>query len=248
MSLYAWFLAAWIVTVAKDGRSALGLSQELGCSYKTAWNMLHKLREAMRRRDPDKLTEAVEVDETKVGGVRRDRQAGRRTGGRQTDLRAWVAIGVEVRYTVAGRDTDQLVAYPGRVRMQVIPDTTANSLSDFVVANVDPRALVVTDQWVGYNRLSRLGFDHLPINLSQEPGHAHELLPLVHRVASLLKRWLESTHQGAPLERHLDAYLAEFTFRFNRKRATHRGQLFYRLIEDCLEHAPVPERRIVGGL
>jgi hypothetical protein len=77
-------------------------------------------------------------------------------------------------------------------------------------------------------------------------GAAAELLPRIHLVASLLKRWLLGTHQGAVSIEHLDYYLDEFTFRFNRRTSRSRGLLFYRLVQQAVELDPVPYEQIVA--
>lgn len=199
--LTQWFWAAYLVTTHTPGLSALQLQRQLGISrYETAWMMLHKLRRAMVRPDRERLHEKVEVDETYVGGP----EAGLR-GGRELRDKSLVVGAVEVR----GRAS-------GRVRLRVVPDASGPSLSGFVKANVEQGAIVVTDGWQGYAPLSGMGYRHRP-RTQREPQRAEKILPRVHRVFGNLKTWLRGTHHGVS-HQHLQAYLDEFTFRFNRRR------------------------------
>ncbi len=230
--LRTWFAAAWYVTNQKHGVSALGLQRVLGLgSYQTAWAMVHKLRRAMVRPGRDRLAGAVEVDETYIGGV----EPGVR--GRETRRKAIVVIAVEV---PGEREI-------GRVRMARIPHVSAASLTGFVQEAVEQGSVVMTDGWRSYLRLPQAGYVHKPTNISAGGDPAHVVMPAVHRVASLLKRWLLGTHQGAVRPEHLDYYLDEFTFRFNRRRSRRRGLLFYRLLEQAVEVGPSPYREMIGG-
>jgi transposase-like protein len=221
--LRQWFLAVWEIASAKYGASALGMQRVLGLrSYETAWAWLHKLRRAMVRPGRDQLSGAVEVDETYVGGTEEG------VHGRETHDKAIVAVAAEVR----GRAI-------GRIRLRVVPDVAAGSLLPFVEQSIAPGSVVVTDGWSGYEGLSGIGYQHRIYNLRRSGKQAHELLPRVHRVASLLKRWLLGTHQGAASTEHLPYYLDEFTFRFNRRTARARGLLFYRLLEQAVRTAHV---------
>ena len=221
----------WYLTSQKSGGSALGLHQVLGLgSYQTAWSWLHKLRRAMVRPDRDRLNGCVEVDETYVGGE----EEGVR--GRQTAEKAIVVVAAEQN----GRGI-------GRIRLRRVPDASSQSLHPFIEESVRPGAVVHTDGWKGYHDIAKKGYTHKVTILSQSDDPAHKLMPRVHRVASLLKRWLLGTHQGAVSEKHLDYYLDEFTFRFNRRRSRARGLLFYRLLQNAVQVDPVPYRRLVGG-
>jgi transposase-like protein len=230
--LQQWFAAAWYVCGTKNGASALGLQQLLGLgSYETAWTWLHKLRRAMVDPDRELLHGDVEVDETFVGGV----EPGLR-GGRARGKKNLVVIGVECEG-----------AGSGRVRLARIGDASSRSLHPFVTANVEPGAVLLTDAWQGYSGIDRMGYVHKPVSVRASIDDASELLPRVHRVASLLKRWLLGTHQGAVRPAHLDYYLDEFTFRYNRRRSRSRGLLFYRLLQQAVRTAPQPMKVIVGG-
>jgi len=189
------------VTTHKPGLSALQLQGQLGIGrYETAWVMLHKLRRAMVRPDREPLHEAVEVDEAYIGGP----EAGLR-GGRQLEEKALVVAAVEIR----GRAS-------GRVRLRVVGDASAESLCGFVKATVEPGALVLTDGWQGYAPLKTMGYRHRP-RPQGTPERAATLFPRVHRVFGNLQTWLRGTHHGVG-HKHLQAYLNEFAFRFNRRR------------------------------
>jgi transposase-like protein len=234
--LTVWFTACWMFAAQKDGVSALSLQRalEIG-SYPTAWAMLHRLRSVLVRPGRERLTGTVEVDETYIGGE----EPGLR-GGRARGKKALVGIAVEVR---------QPRGY-GRCRMAVLPNASAPTLHQFVVDTIEPGATVITDGWSGYPGIDKLGYSHQLRNQSaarrrgEDPG---ELLPGVHRVASLAKRWLLGTHQGSVENAHLDSYLNEFVFRFNRRRSHSRGLLFYRVLELAVGHEPVRFRDLVAN-
>ncbi len=229
--LKLWFIAAWEITGHKYGANALNVKRRLGVgSYKTAWSWLHKFRPAMVRPGRDALGGVVEVDETYVGGE----ESGAR--GRFTDKKAIVAVAVEVK--------DE--GY-GRVRLRHIPNVQTDTLERFVTDVIAPGATVHTDGWTGYRRLNRLGYDHVVTNQSKSDDPAHTLMPGVHRVASLLKRWLIGTFQGAVSREHLDYYLDEYTFRFNRHTSGSRGLLFHRLIEQAVRTTHTPTKDLFLG-
>jgi transposase-like protein len=226
--LRSWFLAAWEITSQKYGANALGIQRVLGLgSYQTAWAWLHKFRRAMVRPDRDKLHGVVEVDESYVGGE----EAG--APGRGTIKKSIVAIAVERK----GKEM-------GRIRLGHIHDVSAKSLVGFVSDAVDPGSTIQTDGWLGYRGLRARGFAHSVTVLSASPDPAHVLMPAVHRVASLLKRWLMGTLQGGIAQEHLPYYLDEFTFRFNRRRSRARGLLFYRLLQQAVQHQHTPTAQL----
>ncbi len=135
----------------------------------------------------------------------------------------------------------------GRVRLRRIPDASAKSLVGFVRDAVAPGSAVITDGWSSYEGLPQEGYQHRPRVRGADPTQASKLLPRVHRVASLLKRWLLGTHQGAVSRNHLDDYLDEFTFRFNRRKSRHRGKLFYRLLQQAVAVGPAPYPKLVSA-
>lgn len=231
--LRLWFQAMWYVTSQKYGGNALGLKRILGLgSYQTAWSWLHKMRKAMVRPDRAQLSGILEVDETLVGGEDRGGKRGRGAAGKSV-----VVIALEIH---------EPIGY-GRVRMKRIPDASGNSLVSFVRDVVSLGSEVRTDSWRGYNKLENLGYDHKRVNLSATGELAHVVMPGVHRIASLLKRWLLGTHQGAVSDKHLDYYLDEYTFRFNRRTSKARGLLFYRLLQQAVSAGPLPFKEIVHG-
>lgn len=217
--LTLWFRAIWCVTNQKTGTSALGLQRALGLgSYRTAWVWLNKLRRAMVRPGRERLRGRVEVDETYLGGL----EEGVR--GRQTEKKALIVIAVE---EVGKRGI-------GRIRMKKVIDASSASLHPFVEESIEPGSAIHSDGWKGYNGLDMKGYIHEVTVLRRRKESASELLPRVHRVVSLFKRWLLGTHQGAVSNEHLDYYLDEFTFRFNRRTSRHRGKLFYRLLQQAV--------------
>lgn len=230
MPLRVWFRAVWLVTSQKSGASALGLQRVLGLgSYKTAWTWLHKLRRAMVRPGRDRLQGKVEVDEAFVGGL----SAGT---GRDGIGKALVAIAAE-----------EDGAGVGRIRLARITDASTPSLHGFIERAIAPGSTVHTDGWAPYQGLEKLGYFHIITRLKGRGKEAAvESLPRVHRVASLLKRWLLGTHQGAVGPMHLDYYLDEFTFRFNRRRSASRGKLFFRLLEQAVQVGPATFQTIIG--
>lgn len=229
--LRLWFRAMWYVTNQKSGVSALGLQRAWGLgSYRTAWSWLHKLRTAMVRPGRERLTAEVEVDEIYVGGVASERRGGRQ----QTPTTARVVVAAEVR----GHGI-------GRIRLQRIPDASAKSLVGFVRDVVEPGSIVRTDGWTAYPGLARVGYTHRPRVISGSGQTASSLLPRVHRIAALLKRWLLGIHQGAVSPAQLDGYLDEFTFRFNRRTSRWRGKLFYRLVQQAVAVEPVRTRDLL---
>jgi transposase-like protein len=226
--LTMWFRAAWHVTSQKNGVSAMSLQRELGFgNYSTAWTWLHKLRRAMVRPGRDRLSGTVEVDETYWGSEEEGMI------GRQTESKALIAVAVE--------DTGRKM---GRIRMKRIPNASRVSLHGFIKEAIEPGSTVRTDGLNAY--LSMEGYVHdRQIQSHQESGEP--LLPHVHQVVSLLKRWLLGTHQGGIGHAHLDYYLDEFTFRFNRRNSKSRGKLFYRLLQQAVQVDPVTYAQMIGG-
>jgi len=221
VALRIWFRAMWHMTSQKNGISALGLQRVLGMgSYRTAWTMLHKLRRAMVRPGRDRLRGLVAVDETYWGAHEDD------ADGRGTETKALVAVAVELK----GKGM-------GRIRLAALPDLRSVTMQRFLDHAVEPGSTVRTDGLHVY--LGMKGYTHDRSVQRRQPDGEH-LLPEVHRVISLLKRWLIGTHQGAIEHRHLDDYLAEFTFRFNRRLSASRGKLFFRLVQQAVLVPPQP--------
>ncbi|MHC1623662.1 MAG: IS1595 family transposase [Candidatus Methanospirareceae archaeon] len=228
-SLRLWFRAIWYVVNQKHGVSALGLQRVLGLgSYRTAWTWLYKLRCAIVRPGRDRLLGTVEVDETYIGG----KKPGKR--GRGAAGKTLVVVAVE--------DKGNKI---GRIRLRRVADASAASLIPAVQESVEDGALVRTDGWISYEKLSSKGYEHIVVRKNASVGD--NLLPLVNRVVALLKRWLQGTHQGAVRPSHLDYYLDEFTFRFNRRTSRSRGKLFYRLVQQAVAISPITGNNIRGG-
>lgn len=213
-----WFIAIWWVTTQKNGASATGLKNVLGLkSDQTAWTWLHKIRKAMVNPNRTKLSGTVEIDEAYIGGEAVGKH------GRGAENKVLVVVAAELN----GKKL-------GRCRMSIIPDASSNSLHSFVRENVEIGSAVITDGWSGYNGIENLGFEH-EIYIRKNKNDDEKLLPHVHTIISLLKRWLLGTHQGAVEPKHLQSYLDEYVFRFNRRKSAQRGLLFYRLLESALE-------------
>jgi len=227
LPLVVIFRALWWMIAQKNGVSAIGLQRVLGIgSYRTAWAWLHKFRRLMVFPGRDKLSGTVEVDETFVGGKR----AGKR--GRGAEGKSLVVIGVEV-----------LEKGTGRVRMSIIPDGSKKSLGKFITDNIEKGSTLITDGWKGYKGILKKGFLHI-VEDKTKTLDDEEILPNVHRIASLLKRWLLGTHQNYIGKQYLSYYLDEYTFRHNRRKSNSRGLLFLRLIDQGVTHEPVEYKAI----
>jgi transposase-like protein len=214
--LTLWFRIIWWVTSQKNGASAKGLQRALGLgSYETAWTWLHKLRRAMVRPGRDRISGTVEVDEGYIGGEK----PGKRGRG---------ALGKALVVIAAQKDGKRL----GRIRLRRVSDASAKSLEEAVQLAVEPGSIIRTDGWSGYSQLTSLGYVHKVMRKGENVGD--NLLPACNRVAALLKRWLMGTYQGAVSHEHLEYYLDEYTFRFNRRTSRHRGKLFYRLLQQAM--------------
>ena len=232
--LTVWFSAAWLFATQKDGVSAQSLQRALEISsHQTAWAMLHRLRSVLIRPGRERLTGRVEVDETFIGGE----EPGRR-GGRQRGKKTLVGVAIEV------HEPKGL----GRCRIRILPDASADSLHRFVTDHIEPGATVITDGWSGYAGIERLGYTRE--RRSQRAARLagddpHVLLPGVHRIASLVKRWLLGTHQGSVDGAHLQAYLDELAFRFNRRTSRSRGLVLHRALQLAVGHEPVRYRDLI---
>lgn len=221
--LRLWFQTMWYLVSQKQGVSALGIQKVLGLgSYRTAWSLLHKLRIGMIRPGRDRLSGIVEVDETLVGGPK----PGKR--GRGAAGKVLVLVAVE----------DKGAKGIGRIRLSIISDASGETLTSAISKMVEPGSTVRTDGWSGYSKVGESGYRHIVVEHTEEEV-GKDPTPLVHRIASLLKRWLLGTHQGGTQSTHLHYYLDEYTFRFNRRQSRSRGKLFYRLMQQTLEIKPV---------
>lgn len=240
--LRSWLAAVWYITNQKQGVNALGLQRVLGLgSYQTAWAMLHRLRRAMIRPGRERLSGIVEVDESIVGrSVAKSARDPEKTEEKKDKIlahRSVVVIAVELKEPTGF----------GRVRLRRVADNSAASVLPFVKDSIEPGSVVRTDGSWAYHKLQKHGYrrDKTVMLGATEP--AHVTMPGVHRVASLLKRWLMGTHQGSVKPKQLDYYLDEFTFRFNRRTSRSRGLLFYRLLEQAVATHPTTYAQITNG-
>ena len=229
--LRLWFHAIWQIVSQKNGASAKSVQRSLGLkSYETAWTWLHKLRRAMVNPQRERLRGIVEVDETLIGGPEPG-SWGRGLG----DHKRLVVIAAEE----AGRGT-------GRIRLASITQATRQQLHAFIGASIEPGSEVRTDGFPAYATLEKLGLRHSPTTLLHKGKDAACVhFPRVHRVASLLKRWLVGTHHSYVADAYLDYYLDEFTFRFNRRTARTPGKLFHSLLFQAVRESPAPLDEIV---
>jgi hypothetical protein len=205
LSLTTWFTAAYLMTSLEPGISALQLQGQLGLTrVATAWVLLHKLRAAMVNPDRTRLAGVVEVDETCIGGKQAGLKGGRQRKGRKA---------LEVVVAVERREKSL-----GRLRMEIIPDDGSETLYDFIKRNVAPGSTIISDAWQGYTGIEPEFYTHLSISQSAQKriGGDPSAVPGVDRVISNMKTWLRGTHHGVGAD-HLDAYLDEFVFRFNRR-------------------------------
>ena len=214
--LNVWFWAAYLVASQTPGMSAVQFQRQLGLSrYETAFQILHKLRSGMVRPNQDRIggqpKNHVEVDETWVGGRTRGE-------GRGVHHKVLVSCAIEVRHRKPGTKLDNRKngRYAGRVRLAVVFDRSAESLCGFVESAVAPGSLIVTDDWSGYAGLGKRGYEHFSVAECGDPEVAEKYLPIIHLVFANLKTWLIGIHHGVS-HQHLQAYLNEFTFRFNRR-------------------------------
>ncbi len=229
--LTTWFEAAWHICTAKNGMSATTLERTLGVRYRVAWTMLQRFQVAMVDTSRKALSGNIEVDETLVGGVKKGGKRGRGT------TKSIVVIAIEVLEPKGF----------GRIRMRHIPDASSASLLPFISAVAAPDSVIHTDGWSGYNGLSEFKFTHEITVQSTSNDQAHVSMPGVHCIASLLKRWILGTLQGSIVPEHLQSYLEEFTFRFNRRTSKSRGLVFRRLLEHAVVTNPVTENDVTHG-
>ena len=230
--LRTWFLAMFLFVVSKQGISAMDLSRQLGLSYPTAWTWLHKLRTAISTRSKTMLHGVVEADETWEGGLQEGRGGRPKVG----EKKALIAGAIEV-YEKGW----------GRVRLASVMSGSAASLGAFLHENVAPGSVLRTDDWRSYRKpAAEAGYKHIPTNMSKSDRKAHEILPAMHRVFSLIHRVLLTTYQGAVSRKHLPHYLGEYEFRFNRRASRSRGLLFQRLLSVAVNHPPPCYWEILG--
>ena len=212
-----WFKALWWFTTRKSGVNAVNLQELLGFgSYNTAWAWLQKLRRCTIRKDRDKLSGTVEVDEFFIGG----QKSGKR--GRGATGKTIIAAAVQ-------RNGNKL----GRIRLKVIPNCSADALSAFVNDTVSAGSTVFTDGWKGYDGLDKQRYAHYQV-FQNKSSDKDSVLPGVHLIASLVKRLIRGTHQGRFEPRYLQHYLDEYVFRFNRRTSRSIGKKFMRIVQQVI--------------
>jgi transposase-like protein len=241
LPLTTWFWAAHVMATHSNGMSARQLEDQLGVTYKTAWLLSQKLRHSMIDPDRDLLEGVVEVDQTEIPFRVGDAFFEPGAAGK-----ILIAGAIEVIDRAAGkakprrRGGKYLDTRSGRLRLAAIADNSANSIEAFVRANVKPGATLLTDGHASYPGLSG-DYRHDPRVVGKMA--AHIVLPWSHRAFALMKRWALGTYHGLR-RKHIDAYLNEFVFRYNRRfhrhvsfetilgLAAHRGPETYRDITE----------------
>lgn len=223
--LKLWFHVMWLLMAQKTGMSAKNFHDTFGFgSYQTSWGWLQKLRSVMIRPGREALSGRIELDETFIGGQKEG------TRGRGAEGKTLVLVAIE------GEKSKKL----GRVRFRIIPNAKSETIRPFVTDFIKPGSTIVTDGLKSYDMLDDMNYKHVKYvqnsKTATEPPDSR--LEHVHLVISLLKRWLNGTHQGGVTPNHLAGYLDEFAFRFNRRTSTHRGKLFYRLIQQSVMSRP----------
>lgn len=222
-----WFKAMWWFASRKSGINAINLKDLLGFgSYNTAWHWLQKLRRCTIRKDREKLSGNVEVDEFFIGG----QKPGKR--GRGSNGKTAVAAAVEKK--------SQKI---GRIRLKVIPNCSANTLIPFISANIEPGSDVSTDGWKGYEPLDENTYRHHKV-FQNKADDKDSVLPGVHLVASLVKRVILGTHQGRFDPGYLQNYLDEYVFRFNRRTSNFIGKKFMRIVQQAISSTKITWRQI----
>ena len=233
--LRVWFAAAWYLTNQKQGVSALGLQRVLGLgSYQTSWTMLHRFRRAMVRIGREPLKGLVEIDETYIAITDRENPVPTSRRKSHTD-KIMIGLAVEILQPKGF----------GRIRLKQLSGDSKQSVRQFIQESIEPNSTVRTDGSGSYAKLGELGYSHERTVMLGSQIPAHVSMVGVRRVASLLKRWILGTHHGSIQPEHLDAYLDEFVFRFNRRSSASRGLLFYRLLQQAVVTDPVTYRDIV---
>jgi transposase-like protein/predicted RNA-binding Zn-ribbon protein involved in translation (DUF1610 family) len=211
LPLTVWFWAAHLMATHSNGMSALQLMPQLGLTYQTAWLLTQKLRRSMVDPDRELLKGIVEVDQTEIPFRTSDVFFDPTRSGKI------IVVGAVDRATgktpkIKPIGSPYFGTRSARVRLAVIPDNSATSLHAFIRANVAPGTTLITDGHRSY--LGLPGYRHDPHTVGNMAGHV--LLPWIHRVFSLLKRWALGTYHGVR-RKHIDSYLNEFVFRFNRR-------------------------------
>jgi len=242
-SIHVWFWAAYLVATQTPGVSALELQKKFGIArYETAFQLLHKLRAEMVRPGRDKIGAQwpLELDIVFVGGKHKSGIQGK------TDQTP-VIIAVEIRRReVRNPKTDKIIkrALAGRVRLQSLPDKSATSVNKFAQDSIAPGAVIVSDDGTEFTNLIALGFAHRPVPMRGDRARMDSCLPMISRVTANLKTWIDGTFHGV-LKKHLQAYLDEYMFRFNRR--FFRAVSFRTLLGLGTLHAGLTYREVYGA-
>jgi transposase-like protein len=236
-----WLTAMWLFATQKDGMSAKSLKDNIGInSYRSAWLLLHKLRVAMIRSDTEPLSGLVEIDEDYIGGKEKNGKRGRGSENKQI-----VAIAVQLEKIATDKPHDSLRDYRlAKIRAKCINRATKDELHSFITENIARGSTLYRDDWAGYSGIDELGYKSVVFKTTKSDDQ-NEKLPHIHLAISLLERWILGTYQGRVDDYHLQVYLEEFTFRFNRKTSTHRGLLFYRLVQGAMSTLPHPYEELI---
>ena len=226
-SITVLFRALWFIVAQKSGVSAVSVQKILGIPrYETVWVWLHKFRRLMVMPERTKLSGTVEIDETLVGG----KKSGKR--GRGAEGKILVIIAIEL----IGKKM-------GRVRMATIESADRHQINQFIKNNIALGSTVITDGWKGYTDVKKMKYQH-EIQNKKIILDKEEITPNVHKIASLLKRWLLGTHQNYTSQDYLNFYLDEFAFRYNRRNSKSRGLLFYTLLKQAMSHQPLSKKNM----
>lgn len=244
LPLRTWLTAMWLFATQKDGMSAKSLQENLGInSYRSAWSLLHKLRIAMVRSDREPLSGLIEIDEEYIGGVE---EGGKR--GRGSENKQLVALAVQLEKIDSNKPHSSLRDYRlAKIRTKCIKSASKEELHAFITENVSSGSTIYRDDWSGYSGLDELGYKSVVFQATKAKRE-EDRLPHIHLAISLIKRWILGTYQGHVEEFHLQAYLEEFTFRFNRKTSKHRGLLFFRLVQGAMSTKPHPYEALISSI
>ena len=236
-----WLSAMWFFATFKNGVSAKSLQENLGInSYRSAWSLLHKLRIAMIRSEREPLSGIVEIDEGYIGGLG---EGGKR--GRGSEKKQMVAVAIQLEKIVTDKPHDSLRNYRlVKIRAKCIENGSKEEWHPFIKENIAPGSTLIRDAWKGYSGIEEYGYNSEIFKTSKATTQ-ETMLPHVHLAISLIKRWILGTYQGSIDEDHLQTYLEEYTFRFNRKASHNRGWLFYRLSQGAMSTVPHPYEDLI---
>jgi len=213
LPINVWFQMIWWFMGQKNGANALSLQRNFGIgSYRTAWRLLGKLRSCAVSPTRTQLSGEVEVDEVFLGGV---------------NNKEIIGVAAEKR----GRAT-------GRIRLKHLKSREASEIQGFILGAIEPGAKIISDRHKSYVTIVGKGYAHAPQKKpyiwEEVDGNDDRLLPRLHRVAALMKRWYLGTYHGGMSMKEIQPYLDEFVFRFNRRTSGSRGLIFHRMVEAAL--------------